>query len=331
MVPAPEKLLAVIATQGDLARLGPDLGAVMQLAAERVPGLTGADGAAVELIEGDEMVYRAVAGSAKHCLGLRVSRAHSLSGLCVQLGTQLRCDDADIDPRVDRAACRRAGLRSMLVLPLQHQGQTVGVIKAMAAQPAQFGPAEQSVLGLLAEALAGALFHASRNAASELYHRATHDPLTDLANRALFMDRLRSHLLQGDRDGQGGALLMIDMDGLKTINDRLGHRAGDAALIELGLRLSLSARVSDTVARLGGDEFGILLRPLDLEEGLAPALLRLRSAIDAPFQHEGLPLCLSASIGHALFPVEGVDAEALVELADRRMYADKRVRRGVPA
>lgn len=326
MLPKADKLLEIIALQGDVVRLGLDLGGVMQLVVDRLPALLGADGAAIELAEGEHMVYRAASGIAGCSLGLRVDRRRSLSGLCVERAELLVCDDAEQDPRVDLSACRRVGLRSMLVLPLFHAGQPVGVLKAMAARVAGFSAAERALLTLLADVVAASMFHATRYAADDLYYRATHDALTGLANRALFMDRLRNQLLQGDRDGQAGALLLIDMDGLKAINDGHGHRCGDAALVELGRRLDLHARVSDTVARLGGDEFGLLLRPIEGDGGLEAALLRLRAAIALPFRAHGAELPLGASIGHALFPQEGVDAELLLELADQRMYEEKRSR-----
>lgn len=329
MQPSADKLLAVIGIQGEVARLGLDLGAVMQLVAERVLQLAGAEGAALEMAEGDDMVYRAVAGAARRALGLRVPRQGSLAGLCVQRGEVLRCDDAETDERVDREACRRVGLRSMVVVPLTHLGQAVGVIKAMSTQPAHFSDLDVATLGLLADVVGSAMYHAARYTADDLYHRATHDALTDLPNRALFMDRLRGQLAQGDRDGHSGAVLILDMDGLKALNDSRGHRAGDEALIELGRRLSLVARVTDTVARLGGDEFGLLLRPIEGEAGLAAALQRIRSCLqEPPLLLDGEPRPdLGASLGSALFPAEGLVAEDLIDLADRRMYSEKLARR----
>ena len=323
----PDKLLEVIALQSDIARLGLDLGGVMTLVTERLLPLMRADGAVVELAEGEHMVYRAVAGTASRCLGLRVSRAHSLSGLCVAQGRLLRCDDAETDTRVDRAACRRVGLRSMLVMPLNHQGTVVGVVKALSGQSGHFKAADEEVLGLLAGLIAAAMFHAGQHATDDLYHRATHDALTGLANRALFMDRLRSLLAQTEREpDRGGAVLLLDMDGLKPLNDNLGHRAGDAALVELARRLSQIGRISDTVARLGGDEFALLIWPIEGAAAAQAVATRIRRALAPAWAYKGRGLRLAASLGHALFPSEGVVADALVELADQRMYADKRHR-----
>lgn len=228
-----------------------------------------------------------------------------------------------------RQACAgrvNAGPRRTLLVPLVHLGQRLGLLKLTPAANRPFSATDHRTVTLLADAVAAALFHAGRHSADDLYHRATHDGLTELANRALFLDRLGACLAQSERDGQTGALLIVDMDGLKSINDRLGHRAGDAALVELARRLGLGARGSDTVARLGGDEFGLLLRPIEHEEGLLAALQRIRSSISAPFTHCDQTLPLSASIGCALFPAESHTGDELMHLADLRMYADKRQR-----
>ena len=253
-MPAPKQLLEVIGIQTEIAKLGLDLGEVMALVVERTLPLIGADGAAIELAEGGEMVYRAASGIARPQIGLRLDLNTSLSGCCVRRGEILRCDDSEEDPRVDRNACRAVGLRSMIVIPLRHHDATVGVLKAMSSQPAKFSAQDEALLGLLSEAVAAAMFFATKYGTDDLFHMATHDSLTGLATRALFMDRLRNTLVRCARDRQPAGVLMIDMDGLKRINDDFGHRAGDAAIREFGTRIARASRSSDTVARLGGDE-----------------------------------------------------------------------------
>ncbi|MFN3305449.1 MAG: diguanylate cyclase domain-containing protein, partial [Roseateles sp.] len=260
-VPTNEKLLEVISIQTEVARLGLDLGGLMNLVVQRTLGLVGADGVAVELAEGDDMVYRATAGMVQNCLGLRLRRDGSVSDLCLAQGRALRCDDAQTDPRADRAACQKLGIHAILVVPLRHQGENVGVLKAMSRQPGHFDESDLTVLELLSGLVGAAMYFATRYAPNALFHQATHDGLTNLPNRALFLDRLRASLAQAVRDRQPLAVMMLDMDGLKPINDHFGHRAGDAALLEFARRLSAGVRQSDTAARLGGDEFGVLLRP----------------------------------------------------------------------
>lgn len=323
-MPSRDKLLEVIAIQTEVARQGLDLGGVMNLVAHRTLGLVQADGAAVELAEGGDMVYRAASGMASGNLGLRLRRGASLSGLCVEQGRALYCDDAQRDPRTDRVACLRLGLRSMVVVPLRHQGETVGVLKAMSAQSGHFDERHVQLLELLSELVAASMFFATRYAPGELFHKATHDGLTDLPNRALFLDRLRSTLAQAVRDHQPFAVVMLDVNGLKPINDRHGHRAGDAALIEIAQRLAASVRQSDTAARIGGDEFAVLLRPLAGEGGLQAMLNRLADAIGGVFKFDDHALPLSASLGAAAYPADGLDLATLLDVADQRMYLHKR-------
>lgn len=326
-MPSTHQLLDIIATQTDIAKLGLDLGATMMLVVERTLPLIQADGAAIELVEGDEMVYRAGAGIAADCLGLRVKQVCSLSGLSVKTGDILVCRDSETDPRVDREACRKVGLRSMIVVPLRHEGETVGVLKAMALRPDHFDAEAVAVLGLLSELIAAAMYFSARYNQDQLFYRATHDEMTGLANRALYIDRLRSVLARHQRENQPAGVLMIDMDGLKRLNDSFGHRVGDAAIKEMANRLKACARHTDTVARLGGDEFGIILSPADMPDGAEAIIQRIQQEIAPPLLFEGRAIPLSASIGVAAFPDDGHDIDSLLHAADQRMYRVKGAQR----
>ncbi len=326
-LPSRDQLVAIIRIQTEIARQGLDLAQIMSVVVQRSLDLIKAEGAVVELSEGDDMVYQAVSGIAAGQLGLRLKLASSLSGLCVLSGEIQRCTDTETDERVDRAACRRMHIRSMLVVPLQHEGTTVGVLKVMSKAVAAFNDADEAVLGLLAEVLGADMFMAARYAAQDLYHRATHDEMTGVANRALFFDRLRSDLSRVARDGSEFGLLIIDMDGLKAINDNCGHRAGDAAICEVARRASQALRKSDTIARLGGDEFGVLLQPTNGMSYLAEGVERLREVISKPFEFESNWLQLGVSIGAAIAPKDGSNLEGLMEHADKAMYSNKRERK----
>jgi len=326
-MPTVDALLRVIDVHGEIAELGLDLGGVMNFVVRKVIELTDADGAAIELVTDDAMVYRAVAGIASNQLGARVSLNGSLSGACLRLGHTLVCDDSETDLRVDREACRRVGLRSMVVVPLMHEGLHVGVLKAMSRQPDRFGPAQSEVLDLLTRVVGTSMYWATRYGGDDLFHKATHDAMTDLANRSLFMDRLRHAVALGRRRESLVALLVLDMDGLKAVNDTLGHAAGDAALIEFSRRLVATARASDTVARLGGDEFALLLSPVQSLDEMRGLQVRLADRLLAPFAVDGTPVSLAASCGHALCPDDADEAASLVDCADRRMYEAKRINR----
>ena len=329
-MPSKDQLLGIIAIQTEIAKLGLDLAGTMALVVERTPPLIAADGAVIELAEGDEMVYRAGVGIAARQLGLRLQREGSLSGLCVKTGEILHCRDIETDPRVDKLACDKVGLRSMIVVPLRHEGETVGVLKAMSRQPGKFGETDVRTLGLLSEVIAAAMYFSTKYNVDELFYKATHDGMTGLANRALFIDRLRNVLGRRERDRQPASVLMIDMDGLKQLNDSFGHRVGDVAIKEVATRLKACARQSDTVARLGGDEFGIIFSPVDLPEGGAALVRRIEEEIARPLVFEGRTHILAVSIGMAEFPVDGPDIDTLLEMADRRMYQVKRRHHGQP-
>ena len=204
---------------------------------------------------------------------------------------------------------------------------TVGVLKVMSTFVGTFDPVDEAVLGLLAEVLSADMFFAAKYAADDLYYRATHDEMTGLANRALFFDRLRNELARVEREGIEFGLLMLDMDGLKAINDSYGHRAGDAAICEVAKRASQSLRKSDTIARLGGDEFGVILHPTNGLLFLAESVERLQKAICQPLQYESRQLMLSVSIGAAVAIKDGLDLDALLEHADQAMYQNKRERK----
>ena len=326
-MPTREQLMQVINIQTEIAKLGLDLGGVMQYVVEQTLPLINADGAVIELAEDGEMVYRAATGIAKDQLGLRLRIDASLSGLSVITGETLFCDDSEADPRVDSLACRKVGLRSMIVMPLKHKGVTVGVLKAMSVQPRQFKGRETTLLGMLSEVVAAAMFFSVKYDSDSLFIKATHDGLTGLPNRALFMDRLRNAVARNNREHNASGVLMIDMDGLKQINDTQGHRIGDAVIIEFSSRLKKATRSTDTAARIGGDEFGLVLTPLDGPTGIDSAMQRIDDEISSPFIFEDKQYQLQASIGAALIPKDGSEPDKLLEVADQRMYAAKKLRK----
>ena len=165
-----------------------------------------------------------------------------------------------------------------------------------------------------------------RKADEELAHQALHDSLTGLPNRAFLLNRIGEMTLDVERSRECFALLILDLDGFKQINDRLGHRAGDLVLRDLAPRLQEPLRRGDVVARLGGDEFAILLSPpADAKIAFAVAG-RINHCIREPLLVEGMCFKLSASIGIALHPQHGRKAGNLLHHADIAMYTAKRDR-----
>ena len=161
-----------------------------------------------------------------------------------------------------------------------------------------------------------------------LRFRANHDALTGLPNRRLFEDRLQSAIASALRHGEQFALMLVDLDRFKGVNDRFGHLAGDALLVEVGRRLELCVRASDTVARLGGDEFAVILGEVGGREDAAEVAGRICASMAEPFElGEGVAQ-VGASVGVALGPQDDADAEELQRRADAALYSVKHGGRG---
>ncbi len=162
-----------------------------------------------------------------------------------------------------------------------------------------------------------------KQAEAELAYIAIRDSLTGLPNRVLFNDRLSLEMAHSHRNGQKLAVMYLDLDYFKEVNDTLGRSVGDQLLRVVADRLTGSLRRSDTVARMGGDEFLLLLPEMARPEDAAKATQRILQAIRRPFQLDGHELCVTSSIGIALYPDDGEDADTLVKNADIAMYRAK--------
>jgi diguanylate cyclase (GGDEF)-like protein len=159
---------------------------------------------------------------------------------------------------------------------------------------------------------------------AQLAERAHFDELTGLANRALFRDRLAQALARARRKGERTALLFIDLDGFKAVNDTLGHAAGDEVLRLAATRFRCAVRASETLARFGGDEFVVLIEGLAEAAGARRTAQRLVAAMRAPFTIDGKEVRVTPSIGIAVFPDDGGDGDELLLNADRAMFRAKR-------
>ena len=168
---------------------------------------------------------------------------------------------------------------------------------------------------------------ALEEAGQRLEHEATHDPLTGLANRALFRRRLDEALTHAREEDFSLAVMYIDLDDFKPINDIHGHAAGDMLLRAIADRLRGAVRVVDTVARLGGDEFAVLLTGLDKSDKCPKVCDLIERDVSKPVELADVVVTPACSVGHALYPRDGASAEALLGAADARMYAIKRARK----
>jgi diguanylate cyclase (GGDEF)-like protein len=160
-----------------------------------------------------------------------------------------------------------------------------------------------------------------KNAKAQYF--AHHDALTDLPNRLLLSDRIQHAMKYAKRNGTKLAILFVDLDNLKMINDQHSHFAGDAVLVQSAKRIQASTRDSDTIGRVGGDEFIILLHDVKSEDDAILVAQKILKTISLPILHEGVALSTSASIGIALYPDHGLDEVELINNADVAMYAAK--------
>jgi diguanylate cyclase (GGDEF)-like protein len=244
-----------------------------------------------------------------------------------ELGDMLRSPEpviigGQIRAHVLRRVLKIAGVSTVAVVPIAVRGEFYGIVTA---------PIDKGVTGIeLIERLRGM---ASQGATAlhnarlleRLHHQATHDVLTGLANRELLLRNTTRALAESDADGPRVALVIIDLDRFKPVNDLLGHAVGDALLIEVARRLRGVVRATDTVARTGGDEFAVLLAGLTPEADVTTMTDKIRGVLDGIVDVDGHLVPLSASVGMAIAAADD-DFAQLVTRADAAMYHVKRAR-----
>jgi len=450
-----DRLERIIQTQSLLVQADLALNPFMQLVVDKLRELTQAHGASVDFVEGEHCVVRRASGAIAGHLGMKVALAASLSGVCLRSAAVQCCDDSETDERVDRAACRVLGVRSMIVAPLRQGNAMVGVLKVFSGRPQAFDEGDVQMLQLMASAIVAALSkkaaldarneaearlrtseermralleHAhdavisideqgcvsqwnraaerlfgwapietigqpvtnlvvptgmrsevaglvARYASSErledahqrvtlpaidragrqlsvevsltatrvagrweltafahdvsekrqlearLRAMALSDGLTGLANRRGFMETLEKAVSRHARGGPPLALLFLDLDGFKQINDDLGHHVGDLALQTFARRLESRVRKTDTVARLGGDEFTVLAEGITSLEQARAIADKIIEAMKPPLE-TNKAVRLRASIGISLYKAPA-DASRFLREADHAMYHAK--------
>jgi diguanylate cyclase len=309
-----EQLRAIIRTQTEIAASDLEPEAIMQLIAERAQELTRASAGLIELAEGEEMVYAVASGEATPYLGMRLEKEASLSGRCVIEERVLRSDDTGSDERVDGEACRRVNACSMICVPLSHQEETVGVLKVYAPEAHHFDDGDVETLELLSDLIAAHLSHANLYASETRDSRR--DALTGLLNRRAFEERFPVELARAARSERPLALVLLDLDGFKGVNDRLGHPAGDEVLRAVAGILDQS-RSADDCFRIGGDEFAILMPETEAIHARTAAE-RVADQIRSAGLGDGT---IGASYG--LAASTNRDSDALFAAADRVLLAAK--------
>jgi diguanylate cyclase len=241
----------------------------------------------------------------------------------------LQIDNDEVDPRFDAIE----GLVNKAA-NTHHAAALADLadLKARAAFNAQATPAVFLAGLVLVVLFSGVLRHTRAqldHQRKQAVHDALHDALTGLPNRSLLADRFDQALRAGKRNGSTTALLLIDLDRFKEVNDTLGHHVGDQLLAQIGPRLSEALGDADTVARLGGDEFAVLLPGVDGLTGALDVAWRLHAQLAKAFGIEDVELDIAASMGVVISGVHGDDAQTLLQRADIAMYVAKQQSKGV--
>ncbi|MDA0185750.1 EAL domain-containing protein [Solirubrobacter phytolaccae] len=284
-----------------------DLAALLQSIVDGACDLVGDEIGALWLMDQDMLTLVASAGIGAESLEKRRNLPHAMpTGLVV-------LDEPD------QPELRNEDAEAVMVAPVSRNGVRCGILTVASRHAGRrYGPDEREAMVAFAEHASVALTDARNHA--DAVHRALHDPLTNLPNRSLFVDRLRQAEQRALRNGTAVGVLFLDLDGFKTINDSLGHGRGDELLIAVAGRLHDALRAGDTAARLGGDEFAVLVDGLVDEREALGVAQRMLDALRPPVPLAGKPVMVRASIGVATATGPGGD---LLRDADLAMYQAK--------
>ncbi len=273
-----------------------------------------------------------------------VVRAMHGAGSGIAAGTELaRCDDCGAMtalrsgvPVVAAAGrvggCQRSGAawpcasRASVSAPIRGEHAVIAILEVLARPGTALTDDDSQYVQTVANIVSSAVQR--RQAEARLAHLARYDGITGLPNRNLLRDRLDQAIPLAKRDARQVAVLFADLDRFKMVNDTLGHQVGDQLLAAVGGRIRPLLRASDTVARVSGDEFVIMLPDLSQADAAATVAQKVLDSLSAPFLIEGQEAFVSASIGIALYPRDGQDAETLLKAADAAMYRAKDTGRG---
>ena len=319
---------SVVADLGVRALRSPDVQDVLHEALARVASLLGTAYVSLLLLDEDGLTVRLQRGPQPLPPGTPWSTAGTQAGATLARRHPVIAENLDTDDRFrPLPEMAERGVRAALDVPLEGVEGPLGVLSAQATTPRLFSPVDVQFLQGVANVVAGALERERRERSA--LERAMHDPLTGLPTRSLFDDRLQHALTRVRRGGSDVAVLLVDLDRFKSVNDVWGHAAGDEVLRALGPRLVACTRASDTVARYGGDEFVVLCEDEVRHVDVGRVAAAMRRACAEPFAlSSGETVLLSGSVGIGWSVDEGADAAALLAAADAAMYRDKQL--GLP-
>jgi diguanylate cyclase (GGDEF)-like protein len=225
-------------------------------------------------------------------------------------------------PNIEQENLKKAGVKSFIIAPIFVDQEWWGFIGFDQCRRARNWELVQVDALKTAASIFGAAL-SRQNAEKKLVFLATHDYLTKLPNRLLFEDRFQLATSRTDRSGDKLAVISLDLDKFKSVNDTHGHPVGDVVLTEVGKRLTKALRSSDTCARIGGDEFGIIAETIHNKSDVTKVMEKLTHALESPIEVDGKCIPISASMGAGLYPDQGKDLESIMKAADRALYEVK--------
>lgn len=296
--------------------------------------------ASIYLAQPDSHVFLNVAAAGKHPARSRAAHINTdeshpegacVAAIAVRSRSTCISNDTLNDDRLSlwRESLRATNDRSLATVPILQNDGVIGLITFALAEKNGFNDEIVGLLERMAENVAFALDNFERESQrkdteTRMEYMATHDVLTGLVNRAMFHQLLTQAIECSRRYNWGFAVLFLDLDRFKTINDTLGHDAGDQLLQELAQRFSRCLRSSDVIGRLGGDEFIVLVRQIESVSQVEAIANKLLSAATQPIKLQNQECRVTASIGISLFPSDAADEQSLMKNADMAMYFAKR-------
>ena len=315
---------AAVARLGERALERVDTSELIQQACAAATELLDAEFASVAELSPDGEMFRTRAdvGRPPGSLGRAALSAgpKTDAGYTIVSGAPVVVTDWETEERFTESRVLEAGARSGISVTIEGVAQPFGVFAVHSRSPRQYSAGDIDFVQSIANVLADAL--ARQATEDETRHRALHDALTGLPNRTLFLDRLEHALARLRRGKSLAAVMFLDLDRFKRVNDSLGHHAGDEILTAVAPRLKQALRATDTVARFGGDEFGILLEDIASEVAATQAAERIAAVFARPFVLGSAEHFVTASVGIALAH-GGERADELVRDADTAMYRAK--------
>lgn len=321
-----ELLQAALYAISEAANASEDLPALFQHIHEVVKDLLPATDFIVALYdsENDELSFPYTADQDGLTPAPKTPKSDILIARVVRTGQALLLTSdtaASVVPQLDAAEI--PDVSNWLGVPLESASGVIGALVVQChASDVRYTAQDRELLQFVAVQVGAAIERKRMHA--RLEYMANHDQLTGLASRALFLDRLQMALTRARRGKTRLAVLYLDLDEFKRVNDTHGHTVGDHLLQEIARRLMDCVRESDTVGRLGGDEFIVLLDGIKRPECATIVKEKIHAVLSAPYEHAKATLQVTPSIGIAMYPEDGVDEHELIRYADKDMYETKR-------